>query len=53
MNIILVVFDSLRKDCMGCNGQYPWWEVKTPNFDSLAKESLVMTNMYPESLPTA
>jgi len=52
VNIVLAVFDSLRKDCMGCYGPMPWWEVKTPNFDSLAKESLVMTRMYPESLPT-
>ncbi len=52
MNIILVVFDSLRKDCMGCYGPYPWWEIKTPNFDKLASESLVMDRMYPESLPT-
>ena len=48
MNIILVVYDSLRKDCMGCYGPPPWWEVKTPNFDRLAQESLVMTHMYPE-----
>jgi len=52
MNIILVVFDSLRKDSMGCYGPPPWWEVKTPHFDALAKESLVMDRMYPESLPT-
>lgn len=52
MNIVLIVYDSLRKDCMGCYGPPPWWEVKTPNFDKLAEESLVMTHMYPESLPT-
>ncbi len=52
MNIVLVVFDSLRKDCMGCYGPPPWWEVKTPHFDALAEQSLVMANMYPESLPT-
>ena len=52
MNIVLVVFDSLRKDCMGCYGTYPWWEVKTPHFDKLAQESLVFDSMYPESLPT-
>jgi len=52
MNIVLVVFDSLRKDSMGCYGPPPWWKVKTPHFDALAKESLVMTKMYPESLPT-
>ncbi len=37
---------------MGCYGPPPWWEVKTPHFDALAKESLVMDCMYPESLPT-
>ncbi len=37
---------------MGCYGPPPWWEVKTPHFDALAEESLVMTRMYPESLPT-
>ncbi len=52
VNIVLVVYDSLRKDCMGCYGPPPWWEVKTPHFDALAEESLVMTKMYPESLPT-
>ena len=52
MNIILVVFDSLRKDCIGCYGPAPWWPVDTPHFDALADESLVMTHMYPESLPT-
>lgn len=52
MNIILLVFDSLRKDCMGCYGPFPWWEIKTPYFDKLAEESLVFDRMYPESLPT-
>lgn len=52
MNIILVVFDSLRKDCIGAYGQPPWWKVRTPHLDALAEESLVMTRAYPESLPT-
>ncbi|MEI6513487.1 MAG: sulfatase, partial [bacterium] len=52
MNIILMVFDSLRKDCIGCYDKPYWGEVKTPNFDALAKESLMMTRAYPESLPT-
>jgi arylsulfatase A-like enzyme len=47
-----MVFDSLRKDCIGCYGKPYWGEVKTPNFDALAKESLMMTRAYPESLPT-
>ena len=38
MNVILVVFDSLRKDCVGCYGQPPWGKVHTPVLDALAKE---------------
>ena len=52
MNIVLVVFDSLRKDCVGVYGSPPWGRVHTPHFDSFAKESLVMTRAFPESLPT-
>jgi len=58
MNIVLVVFDSLRRDCIGCYndgepGTPPWgWKVHTPNLDALAAESLVMDRAYPESLPT-
>ena len=52
MNVILVIFDSLRKDCIGAYGRPAWWPVQTPHLDSLAKESLIMTRCYPESLPT-
>jgi len=52
MNIVLVVFDSWRKDCAGVYGSPPWGKVHTPNFDRFAEESLVMTRAYPESLPT-
>ena len=52
MNIILVIFDSLRKDCMGAYGSPPWGKVYTPHFDAFARESLVMTKCFPESLPT-
>jgi len=52
MNIILVIFDSLRKDCLTSYGSPPWGQVRTPNFDAFAGESLVMTRAYPESLPT-
>jgi len=52
MNIILVVFDSLRKDCVNAYGPAPWWPMRTPHFDRFAKESLIMTRAYPESLPT-
>lgn len=52
MNIVLVIFDSLRKDCVGVYGSPPWGKVRTPHFDALAKDSLVMTRAFPESLPT-
>ena len=52
MNIILVIFDSLRKDCVGAYGSPPWGKVYTPHFDAFTKESLVMTKVYPETLPT-
>jgi len=52
MNVILVVFDSLRKDCVNVLGAPPWGKVHTPHFDAFAAESVVATRMYPESLPT-
>ena len=52
MNIVLVVYDSLRKDCLGAYGAPFWGKVLTPHFDAFAGESLVMTRAYPESLPT-
>jgi len=52
MNIILVVFDTLRKDCVNYYGSPPWGKVHTPNFDAFAKQSLTMLNAFPESLPT-
>jgi arylsulfatase A-like enzyme len=51
-NVILVVFDSLRKDCVGLYGAAPWGEVRTPHLNALAAESLVFGRAYPESLPT-
>ncbi len=52
MNVVLVLFDSLRKDCVGLYGTPPWGEVKTPHLDALAKEAMVYDRVYPESLPT-
>ena len=49
MNVILVILDSLRKDHVGAYGND---QIKTPNLDSLASESLRFTRAYPESLPT-
>lgn len=42
-NIVMVVFDSLRKDCVGAFGQPPWGKVNTPNLDALASESQIFT----------
>ncbi len=52
MNIILVVFDSLRKDCLQVYGQPFWGKVFTPHFNAFAKEAIIFTRMFPESLPT-
>jgi len=52
INIVLVIFDSLRKDCLSVHGQPYWGAVHTPHLDAFAEESLVMTRAYPESLPT-
>lgn len=52
MNIVLVVFDTLRKDCVGCYGSPPWWRIDTPNLDSFARESIRFTRAFPNALPT-
>ncbi len=59
MNVVLIVFDTLRKDCVGCYGESPLWPwlaetgpVDTPYLDALSVESLVMNRAFPESLPT-
>src|SRR3954452_20424969 len=53
MNVILVVFDTLRRDACGIYGEpAPWGEIATPNLDAFARESVTFTHAYPESLPT-
>jgi len=49
MNIVFIIIDSLRQDYVGYYGN-DW--IKTPHLDSLAKESMVFTHAYPESLPS-
>ena len=49
MNIILVIFDSMRQDHIGAYGN-DW--INTPNLDAFAKESVVFTRCYADSLPT-
>lgn len=36
MNLIFIIFDSLRKDCLEFLGQPPWGVVKTPNLNKIA-----------------
>ena len=50
MRIFLVIFDTLRKDHTGQTYGNDW--IKTPNFDSFAKDCIVFDKAYPESLPT-
>jgi arylsulfatase A-like enzyme len=53
MNIILIVFDTLRKDCVGAyRDPPPWGDVNVPHFQKFAQESLVMERAYPNVLPT-
>ena len=52
MNIVLIVLESLRKDCVNAYGQPPWGKVHTPHLDAFARESVMFTRAYPESLPT-
>lgn len=51
-NVILIIFDSLREDCIECIGSPPWGRVYTPNINTFASESFVLKRCYPESLPT-
>jgi len=53
MNVILVIFDTLRRDACGAYGEPPpWGRIATPNLDAFARESVTFTRAYPESLPT-
>ncbi len=52
MNVILLIFDSLRKDCVNILGSPPWGKVETPNLDKFAGQSTIFPECYPESLPT-
>src|ERR687893_1683978 len=48
-NVVLIIMDSLRKDHIGAYGNE---EIRTPNLDALAKDSLLFSRAYPESIPT-
>ncbi len=48
-NAIVLMFDSLQYNYLGCNGN-DW--IKTPNFDRFSRESMVFDECYIEGLPT-
>lgn len=50
MKIFIIIFDTLRKDHTGKIYGNDW--IQTPNFDAIAKDSMVFIKAYPESLPT-
>jgi arylsulfatase A-like enzyme len=52
-HVILVVFDTLRRDAVAsyCTPP-PWGAIRTPNLDAFARESVSFTRAYPEALPT-
>ena len=57
MNIITIVSDTLRYDCVACHGLQPHgWElarpVQTPNLDRFAGTAAVFDNAYTGSFPT-
>ena len=49
MNIVLVIIDTLRQDHVGAYGN-EW--IRTPNLDAFARQAVIFTRCYPESLPT-
>jgi arylsulfatase A-like enzyme len=52
-HVILVVFDTLRRDAVGAyETPPPWGAIRTPNLDAFAAESVTFTRAYPEALPT-
>lgn len=52
-HVVLVIFDTLRRDALGCYGTPPdWGAIRTPNLDAFARESVRFTRAYPEALPT-
>lgn len=59
-NVILILSDSLRRDCVGCYGQPSWasdfktgiGRIRTPHLDRFADNALVFDRAYIASFPT-
>ncbi len=60
MNVILIISDTMRRDCLGCYGAPQWaadfktgiGRVHTPHLDRFAEKSFVFENAYITSFPT-
>jgi arylsulfatase A-like enzyme len=60
MNVISIISDSLRRDCVGCYGAPPWaadfktqiGRIHTPHLDRFARQALVFDNAFIASFPT-
>jgi arylsulfatase A-like enzyme len=59
-NVILILSDSLRRDCVGCYGRPQWamefktgiGHIQTPHLDRFAETALVFDRAYIASFPT-
>lgn len=53
-NVILIISDTLRRDCVGAYGRPPWFDVPTftPHLDRFAQRCLVFERAYSSSFPT-
>ena len=57
MNLVLVVLDTLRKDCVSAYGPTigrEWFgtDVQTPSLARFAETAMTFTEAFPEALPT-
>ena len=57
MNIIAIVSDTLRYDCLSCHGRQPYgWDLEhpleTPHLDAFAREAVIFDRGYQASFPT-
>lgn len=60
MNVILIISDTMRRDCLGCYGAPSWagdfntkiGRIHTPHLDRFAEKSLIFENAFIASFPT-
>lgn len=57
LNVVLVVFDTLRRDAVSAYGTPPPWPddfpaIRTPHLDRFARSAVRFDRAFPESLPT-